>query len=165
DQTIEDLLRGLDKVPEAIRTTVKNNAGGHANHQLFWKIMQPGGAKSASGALSQEINRVFGSMDTFKAKFIEAGDKHFGSGWVFLVTDPKGSGLEIITTPNQDSVLPLKKLALIGNDLWEHAYYLTYRNRRPEYLKAWFDVVNWTVAGERLDMIRRGDEKLLGGPA
>lgn len=164
-QTVEELLRGLDKVPEAIRTTVKNNAGGHANHQLFWKIMQPGGAKTASGALAEEINRVFGSMDAFKEKFIDAGTKHFGSGWVFLVTNSKGSGLEIVTTPNQDSVLTMKKLALFGNDLWEHAYYLKYRNKRPEYLNAWFDILNWTVAGKRLDMIRRGEEEALGGPA
>ena len=164
-QSIEELLKNIDQVPAAIRTEVRNNGGGHANHQFFWKVIQPGGAKAPSGALALSIDQVFGSFGQFKAKFIEAGTKHVGSGWVYLVTDPKGQSLEIMTLPNQDSVLPLGKPGLMTNDLWEHAYYLKYRNRRPEYLDAWFDVVNWTTVGNRLDAIRRGDEKSLGGPA
>jgi superoxide dismutase, Fe-Mn family len=165
DKTIEQLLSGLDSIPEAIRTTVRNQGGGHANHQFFWKVIQPGGAKAPSGALAAEIDRVFGSFATFQERFVDADTRHFGSGRVFLSTNPGGQGLEILTLLNQDSVLPLKKPGLMTNDLWEHAYYLKNQNRRAEYLNAWFDIVNWTTIGARLDAIRRGEEKSLGGPA
>jgi len=164
-KTIEALMKDLDTVPEAIRQTVRNQGGGHANHQFFWKVIQPGGATSPEGALAQEIDRVFGDYATFQERFVEAGTKHFGSGWAYLATSPKGEGLEILTLPNQDSVLSIGKPGLLANDLWEHAYYLNYRNRRSEYLRAWFKIVNWTTVGNRLDAIRRGDEKSLGGPA
>ena len=164
-KSIEQLLKEIDAVPEKIRTTVRDQGGGHANHQFFWKVIQPGGAKKPGGALAAELDRVFGSFENFKTKFVEAGTRFFGSGWVFLSTDTKGQGLEIVTLPNQDSVLSLAKPGLLLNDLWEHAYYLKYRNRRAEYLTAWFDVVNWTTIGKRLDAIRSGDEKSLGGPA
>ena len=164
-KSIEALLRDLDTVPEAIRQTVRNQGGGHANHQMFWKIIQPGGAKAPAGAIAQAIDEGFGSFDAFKTRFEEAGAKHFGSGWVFLVTHPGGQGLDILTLPNQDSVLPLKRPALLANDVWEHAYYLKHRNRRADYLKGWWEVVNWTTVGARLDAIRSGNEAQLGGPA
>lgn len=164
-KSVEALLKDLDSVPETIREAVRNNGGGHANHQFFWKVIQPGGATEPTGALADEIGRVFGSVETFTERFVEAGTKQFGSGWAFLSTTPRGEGLEILTLPNQDSVLPLGKPGLLANDLWEHAYYLTYRNRRAEYLHDWFRIVNWTTIGERFDAIRRGDEHSLGGPA
>lgn len=164
-QTIEALLKSIDTLPGAIRQTVRDHGGGHANHQFFWKVIQPGGATTPSGALADEINRVFGSLANFEDRFVEAGSAHFGSGWAFLSTTPKGEGLEILTLPNKNSVLPLGKPGLLANDLWEHAYDLKHRNRRGEYLRAWFDIVNWTTIGARLDAIRRGDEKSLGGPA
>ena len=163
DKTIEELLRGLDEVPEAIRATVRNNGGGHANHQLFWKIMAPpgqGGGGEPRGALAEQIGRDFGSFDAMRACFEEAGAKHFGSGWVFLVMSPKDQRLEILTLPNQDSVLLVGKPALLANDLWEHAYYLKHRNRRPEYLRAWWGAVNWPYVGERFQGIREGKKQL-----
>ncbi|MBV8870685.1 MAG: superoxide dismutase [Acetobacteraceae bacterium] len=163
DKTIEELLRGLDEVPEAIRATVRNNGGGHANHQLFWKIMAPpgqGGGGEPRGALAEQIGRDFGSFGAMRACFEEAGAKHFGSGWVFLVMSPKDQRLEILTLPNQDSVLPVGKPALLANDLWEHAYYLKHRNRRPEYLRAWWGAVNWPYVGERFQGIREGKKQL-----
>ncbi len=163
NKTIEYLLRGIDHVPEDIRTTVRNNGGGHANHQLFWKIMASpgqGGGGEPQGALAEQIARDFGSLDALKARFEEAGTKHFGSGWVFLVMDPPSKRLEILTLPNQDSVLFVGKPALLANDLWEHAYYLKHRNRKVDYLKAWWGVVNWSYVGERLDGIREGKKQL-----
>ena len=160
-KTIEELLRGLDEVPEAIRTTVRNNGGGHANHQLFWKIMAPpGGGSEPQGPLAEQISRDFGSFEAMKARFEEAGAKHFGSGWVFLLFDPKAGKLEIETTANQDSALLLGKPALLGNDLWEHAYYLKHQNRKPDYLKAWWGVVNWPYVAERLQGIHEGRKQL-----
>ena len=162
DKTIEDLLRGLDEVPEGIRATVRNNGGGHANHQLFWKVMAPPGqgGDGPEGALAEQIAQDFGSLDAMKARFEEARAKHFGSGWVFLVADPQTKRLEILTLPNQDSVLLVGKPALLANDVWEHAYYLKHRNRKPDYLKAWWGVVNWPYVAERLAGIREGKKQL-----
>lgn len=165
-KTVEQLLKDLPAVPEAVRTTVRNNGGGHANHQLFWKVLKPGGAREPGGELAAALARDFGSADAFKARFEEAGTKHFGSGWVFLVVNPKAGGkLEVVTRSNQDSVLPDGLPAVFGNDLWEHAYYLTYQNRRADYLKAFWGVLNWTACGERYDAIRTGHKEQLGGPA
>jgi superoxide dismutase, Fe-Mn family len=154
-KSIEELLRGLDTVPDGIRSQVRNQGGGHANHTLFWKIMTPGGSPMPD-ALRTIIDNQFGSVDAMKAKFEEAGMKHFGSGWVFLIVDPKTAALETVTLPNQDSVHPSGKVALFGNDVWEHAYYLKHQNRRAEYLKAWWGVVNWAHVAERLQGIRDG---------
>jgi superoxide dismutase, Fe-Mn family len=147
DKKIEELIRGLDQVPEDIRTAVQNNGGGHINHTMFWEIMTPGGAKEPKSELAQAIQSAFGSFDEFKTKFNEAGEKRFGSGWVWLVRD--GGKLEITSTPNQDNPLSKGMYPVMGNDVWEHAYYLKYQNRRAEYLKAWWNVVNWDKVGER----------------
>ena len=138
-----DLITNLTAVPEAIRTAVRNNAGGHVNHSLFWTLLTPGGSKTPTGKLAADITAKFGSFDDFKAKFEDAGVKRFGSGWVWLVK--KGGALEIISTPNQDNPVMAEYGAtpIFGNDVWEHAYYLTYQNRRPDYLKAWWGVLNW----------------------
>ena len=163
-KTVEALLADLDGLPADIREAVRNQGGGHANHQLFWKLIRPGGAKAPGGAMADAI-AGFGGLDKLQAAFNDAGTRRFGSGWVFLATDPQGQGLEVISLPNQDSVLGLHRPALLGNDLWEHAYYLTYRNRRADYLKAWWQVVNWSVVSDRLDAIRAGKTERLGGPA
>jgi len=142
-KSAEDLIKNLASVPEAIRTAVRNNAGGHVNHTLFWTLLTPGGASAPTGKLAEDITAKFGSFDEFKAKFEEAGVKRFGSGWVWLVK--KGGALEIISTPNQDNPVMAEYGAtpILGNDVWEHAYYLNYQNRRPDYLKAWWNVLNW----------------------
>jgi superoxide dismutase, Fe-Mn family len=157
--TIEDLLRGLDAVPEAIRSQVRNQGGGHANHTMFWKVMTPLGSPIPD-ALQTLIAKQFGSVDAMKAKFEEAGTKQFGSGWVFLTVDPKTTALEIVASPNQDSPLMTGKSVLFGNDVWEHAYYLKHQNRRADYLKAWWAVVNWSYVAERLQGIRDGRVQL-----
>ena len=138
-----DLIKNLDAVPEAIRTAVRNNAGGHVNHSLFWTLLTPGGSSAPTGKLADDITAKFGSLADFKTKFEEAGVKRFGSGWVWLVK--KGGSLEIISTPNQDNPQMAEYAAtpIFGNDVWEHAYYLNYQNRRPDYLKAWWNVLNW----------------------
>jgi Fe-Mn family superoxide dismutase len=148
-KTAIELIQDLASVPEAIRTAVRNNAGGHVNHSLFWTLLAPGGATAPTGKLADDITAKFGSFDEFKAKFEEAGVKRFGSGWVWLVK--KGGSLEIISTPNQDSPLMADYGAtpIFGNDVWEHAYYLTYQNRRPDYLKAWWNVLNWDVVAKQ----------------
>ena len=159
--SIEELMRKITEVPEAIRQTVVNNGGSHANHQFFWKVMSPGMADARpSGDLAAAINKDFGSFDAFKTNFEETGAKHFGSGWVFLVTNKEANRLEILSLPNQESVLPLGKPGLLINDVWEHAYYLKYQNRRPEYLQAWWSVVNWEYIGERLAGIKAGKKQL-----
>jgi Fe-Mn family superoxide dismutase len=142
-KSVTDLVKNLASVPEAIRTAVRNNAGGHINHSLFWPLLTPGGPSAPTGKLADDITAKFGSFDEFKTKFEEAGVKRFGSGWVWLVK--KGGALEIISTPNQDSPLMAEYDAtpIFGNDVWEHAYYLNYQNRRPDYLKAWWNVLNW----------------------
>ena len=152
--SLEQLCRDITKVPESVRTAVRNNGGGHWNHSMFWTWMAPkgqGGAPSAE--LASAIDKAFGNMDEFKAKFADAGMKRFGSGWSWLIKKPDGS-LEIVSTPNQDN--PLMKgvvdtlgTPLLGVDVWEHAYYLKYQNRRADYLKSWWDVVNWNQVNER----------------
>jgi superoxide dismutase, Fe-Mn family len=154
-KTVEELLRGLDTLPEAIRAQVRNHGGGHANHTMFWKTMMPGGSPMPD-ALRAVIDKGFGSVDAMKAKFEEAGTKQFGSGWVFLAMDPKTAALQVIALPNQDSLLLTGKMPLLGNDVWEHAYYLKHQNRRADYLKAWWSVANWTYVAERLQGIRDG---------
>lgn len=139
-KTIEEILTSLDQLPEEVRTAVRNNGGGHYNHSLFWKWMVPGGANQPDGALAEAITQHYGSLDTLKEKFNEAATGVFGSGWAWLLPD-----MSITTTPNQDSPLSLSGLTpLLGLDVWEHAYYLDYKNKRPDYISAWWNVVNWS---------------------
>jgi Fe-Mn family superoxide dismutase len=147
DADVEQVLRDLDRIPEDKRTAVRNNAGGHANHSLFWEVMGPGGGGEPSGDLGAAIASTFGSFDSFKEKLSQAGITRFGSGWGWLVWD--GSGLEVLSTPNQDSPILDGKTALLGIDVWEHAYYLNYQNRRPDYVAAWWNVVNWDEVARR----------------
>lgn len=158
--TIEELLRHINDVPEQIRTTVRNQGGGHANHQLFWKILRRNEGAQPTGALAAAIQDSFGSFEQFQTTFEEAGTKHFGSGWVFLVVNPANGKLEVFSRPNQDSVLFEGKPALLANDVWEHAYYLKYQNRRAEYLHAWWNVVDWDVVAHRLEGIKAGKSQL-----
>jgi Fe-Mn family superoxide dismutase len=147
-KSVEDLLKNINSVPEDIRMAVRNNGGGHANHTMFWEIMTPGGSKEPTGALLAAINSAFGSVDALKEKINGNGATRFGSGWTWLVKKADGS-LEALSTPNQDSPLMDGNTPILGNDVWEHAYYLTYQNRRPDYLKAWWEVVNWDKVTER----------------
>lgn len=147
DKPIEELLKNLDSIPEDIRTAVRNNGGGHYNHNLFWETMTPGGSKEPVGNLKKAIEKSYDSFDDFKEKFEEKGAGQFGSGWVNLVE--KDGKIEIVSNPNQDSPISDGCKVIIGNDVWEHAYYLRYQNKRPDYLKAWWKVVNWDVAEER----------------
>jgi superoxide dismutase, Fe-Mn family len=147
DASVEDVLRNLDQLPEDKRTAVRNNAGGHANHSFFWEIMGPQAGGSPSGDLASAIDSAFGSFDSFKETFNQNGVTRFGSGWTWLVWN--GSALEAYSTPNQDSPILQGHVPVLGNDVWEHAYYLTYRNRRPEYLEAWWNVVNWDAVAAR----------------
>ena len=150
DADVEEVLRNLDRVPEEKRAAVRNNAGGHANHSLFWEIMGPNGGGEPSGALADAINSTFGSLDELKAKVNDAGAKRFGSGWAWLVKDGGGS-LQVVSTPNQDSPISDGQTPILGIDVWEHAYYLKYQNRRPEYLGAWWNVVNWDEVARRFE--------------
>jgi len=152
DHPLEQLLAMLDELPEDKQAPVRNNGGGHANHSLFWQIMKPGGGGDPSGALNDAINETFGDPDQLKAAMNDAGVKRFGSGWTWLVWD--GTGLAVYSTPNQDSPLMQEDVPLLGIDVWEHAYYLKYQNRRPDYLGAWWDVVNWDEVGRRYDEAR-----------
>ena len=147
DKSVLELVQNLDAVPEAIRPAVRNNGGGHLNHSMFWEIMTPGGASEPSGALLEAINAAFGSLDNLKTQFNDAGVKRFGSGWAWLVKDGSGA-LSIVSTPNQDNPVSDGKTPVLGNDVWEHAYYLKYQNLRPKYLEAWWNVVNWDKVGE-----------------
>ena len=140
--TVEDLVQRINEVPESIRTAVRNNAGGHVNHSMFWQIMKPNGGGEPTGELGSAIQQAFGSFDQFKAAFNDAGVKRFGSGWTWLVLDRSGK-LQVISTANQDSPMMDGMFPVMGNDVWEHAYYLKYQNRRPDYLAAWWNVVNW----------------------
>ena len=149
-QSLEALLRELDSIPEDIRTTVRNNGGGHANHTMFWEIMTPDRSGQPTGALAAAINDTFGDFATFKEAFNTAGRTRFGSGWVWLVLTPSGT-LEITTTANQDSPFLEGSYPIMGNDVWEHAYYLKYQNRRGDYLDAWWNVVNWEAVNQRFD--------------
>ena len=146
-KTVEQLLTSLSKLPKDIQTTVKNNGGGHYNHTMYWQIMGPKGGGAPTGSIATAIGKQFGSFDKFKAQFNEAGTKLFGSGWVWLVNQP--GQLKIITTPNQDSPISQGIYPIMGNDVWEHAYYLNYQNRRPDYLAAWWNVINWTEVNNR----------------
>lgn len=150
-KTPEALMANLDAVPSDIRTKVRNNAGGHMNHTMFWDIMTPGGAKQPSGELAKAIEDAFGTLDEMKKKFNEAGTGQFGSGWAWLVV-PKGGGkLQITSTPNQDNPIMEGHKAILGNDVWEHAYYLKYQNKRGEYLNNWWNIVNWDKVAERYE--------------
>ncbi|WP_331837561.1 superoxide dismutase SodA [Bacillus paralicheniformis] len=140
-KSVEELVANLDAVPENIRTAVRNNGGGHANHSLFWKLLSPNGGGAPTGELAEAINSKFGSFDQFKEDFAAAAAGRFGSGWAWLVVN--NGELEITSTPNQDSPLSEGKTPVLGLDVWEHAYYLNYQNRRPDYIKAFWNVVNW----------------------
>ena len=154
-KSVEDLISDLKSVPEDIRTVVRNNGGGHANHSFFWKIMGPNAGGEPKGKLADEINSTFGSFNDFKAKFAAAGAGRFGSGWAWLVVN--NGKLEICSTANQDNPLMGKAIAgcegkpVLGLDVWEHSYYLKYQNRRPDYIKAWWNVVNWQAAEDRFN--------------
>jgi Fe-Mn family superoxide dismutase len=153
--SVDDLLRNINQVPESIRTALRNNAGGHSNHTMFWNIMKPNGGGQPTGDLANAIQQTFGSFDAFKTAFNDAGTKRFGSGWVWLVLDSSGK-LQVISTANQDSPLMDGLYPVMGNDVWEHAYYLKYQNRRPEYLNAWWNVVNWDEITRRYQQARGG---------
>ncbi|MGH2735816.1 MAG: superoxide dismutase [Actinomycetota bacterium] len=146
-QSVEELLRNFDKVPSAKQTPLRNNAGGHANHSLFWTVMGPDGGGEPSGDLASDIESTFGSFKDFQEKFSDAGVNRFGSGWSWLVVD--GGKLDVISTPNQDSPLMEGKTPILGLDVWEHAYYLKYQNKRPDYIAAWWNVVNWDEVARR----------------
>jgi Fe-Mn family superoxide dismutase len=152
NQPIEDLLRNMSKVPESIRTAVQNNGGGHANHSMFWEIMGPNGGGAPTGALADAINAAFGSVDALKEKINANGAARFGSGWSWLVWN--NGKLEALSTANQDSPLMNGMTPILGVDVWEHAYYLKYQNKRPDYLKAWWDVVNWDAVARRFAAAR-----------
>lgn len=146
-KSLDELLRGIDKVPEAVRTAVRNNGGGHWNHSFFWEIMSPGGGEP-TGKLADAIQDSFGGLDKLKEQWAAAGVSRFGSGWVWLMSD--GKKLSITSTPNQDNpLMDGKSEPILGVDVWEHAYYLKYQNRRPDYIAAWWNVVNWESVGAR----------------
>ncbi len=147
DKPVEEVLKSLGALPESIRTVVRNNAGGHYNHTLFWESMSPSGGGAPSGDLAAAIDGAFGSFDDFKSQLRAAGLGRFGSGWAWLVVD--GGALAIVSTANQDNPISEAKVPLLGVDVWEHAYYLKYQNRRPDYIEAWWNVVNWDAVAER----------------
>jgi superoxide dismutase, Fe-Mn family len=149
-KSIEDLISNLNAVPEDVRTAVRNNGGGHANHSFFWQIMGPNGGGEPTGKLADDIKAAFGSFDAFKEKMADAGVKRFGSGWAWLIKNKSGQ-LEVISTANQDSPLMDGNTPVLGVDVWEHAYYLNYQNRRPDYLKAWWNTVNWAEVSKRYE--------------
>ncbi|HEU5379216.1 MAG TPA: superoxide dismutase [Ktedonobacteraceae bacterium] len=151
--SLEDLMTRINEVPENIRTAVRNNGGGHINHTMFWQIMGPNGGGAPSGELASAIDQTFGSFEKFKEAFKDAGAKRFGSGWAWLVLNKAGK-LQVISTANQDSPLMDGLYPVMGNDVWEHAYYLKYQNKRPAYLDAWWNVVNWDVVGSRYQKAR-----------
>jgi Fe-Mn family superoxide dismutase len=147
NKSIEDLIADLDAVPEDKRAAVRNNGGGHANHSLFWELLSPNGGGNPSGALAEAIDKKFGSFDAFKEQFAKAGATRFGSGWAWLVLND--GELEVMSTANQDSPIMEGKTPLLGLDVWEHAYYLNYQNRRPDYISAFWNVVNWDEVAKR----------------
>ncbi len=151
-KTLAELLGNLDSAPEDVRSAVRNNGGGHANHSMFWTTMKLNEGGKPSGSLASAIDSAFGSFDDFKTKFNDAGVKQFGSGWVFVYSD--GGSLKIESAPNQDTPLQKGIEPIFGNDVWEHAYYLKYNNRRPDYLKAWWDVVDWDAVAARYEKLR-----------
>jgi len=152
DRPIEAVLANLEILPEDKRTAVRNNGGGHANHTLFWEIMGPNGGGEPSGELAAAITDTFGSLDDLKAQVNDAGVKRFGSGWSWLVWD--GTGLQVLSTPNQDSPVMDGSTPILGIDVWEHAYYLNYQNRRPDYLAAWWNVVDWNAVAAKFEAAR-----------
>lgn len=152
DRSAEDILAELDILPDAIKTAVRNNVGGHVNHSLFWEIMSPEGGGEPEGALADAIGDTFGGVDQLKEAVNDGGVKRFGSGWTWLVWD--GTGLAVYSTPNQDSPVMQGDVPLLGIDVWEHAYYLNYQNRRPDYLGAWWNVVNWAEVSSRFEGAR-----------
>lgn len=152
-KSLDDLLRGIDQVPENIRAAVRNNGGGHWNHSMFWKIMKTGGGGEPKGDLGNAINSAFGSFAEFKTKFAQAGVGRFGSGWAWLVF--QNGKLTIESTPNQDNPLMAGGKAVMGLDVWEHAYYLKYQNRRPDYIEAWWNVVNWDAVAENFSSAKK----------
>jgi Fe-Mn family superoxide dismutase len=147
NKSAEELIKGINSVPEDIRTAVRNNGGGHVNHTMFWEIMGPGKGGAPSGPVADAIKSSFGSFDTFKTQLADAGVKRFGSGWAWLID--AGGKLTIESTANQDSPLMEGKTPILGIDVWEHAYYLKYQNRRPDYIAAWWNVVNWDAVNKR----------------
>ena len=149
DNSVESVLASLDALPDDIRTAVRNNAGGHANHSVFWEIMSPDGGGEPSGPLADAINDLWGSVADLKQLVNETGVKRFGSGWTWLVHD--GTGLAVYSTANQDSPILSDDFPLLGNDVWENAYYLKYQNRRPDYLEAWWNVLNWDAVSARYE--------------
>jgi Fe-Mn family superoxide dismutase len=148
DKDVEEVLKNLDALPSDKQGPVRNNAGGHYNHTLFWESMSPDGGGEPSGDLGSAIESKFGSFDDFKSKFKDAGVGRFGSGWAWLVADGSG-GVDLVTTPNQDTPLADGKTPLLGCDVWEHAYYLKYKNKRPDYIDAWWNTVDWAKVAER----------------
>jgi Fe-Mn family superoxide dismutase len=153
NKSIEELLASINSVPESIRTAVRNNGGGHANHTMFWEIMSKDGGGQPTGALADAINHTFGSFDKFKEEFTKAATTRFGSGWAWLVLDQQGK-LSVTSTPNQDNPIMDGLKPIFGLDVWEHAYYLKYQNRRPEYIAAFWNVVNWNEVGRRYEAAR-----------
>jgi len=152
DRPIEAVITNLEILPEDKRAAVRNNGGGHANHTLFWEVMGPNGGGAPTGDLASAIDATFGSLDELKTQVNDAGVKRFGSGWSWLVWD--GTGLAVLSTPNQDSPIMEGKTPLLGIDVWEHAYYLNYQNRRPDYLAAWWNVVDWDAVAAKLEAAR-----------
>jgi len=148
EQSIEDLCRNIETVPEKIRTAVRNNGGGHANHSLFWTIMSPQGGGKPSGPLAAAIDAELGGFDAFKEAFTKAATTRFGSGWAWLSVGPKGK-LIVESTPNQDNPYMIGNTPILGLDVWEHAYYLNYQNRRPDYIAAFYNVIDWNAVGQR----------------
>jgi superoxide dismutase, Fe-Mn family len=147
-KSAEELLKNLNSIPEDIRTAVRNNGGGHVNHTMFWRIMKPNGGGNPTGAIADAINSTFGNFEDFKKQFNDAGLKQFGSGWAWLVSD--NGKLRIMSTPNQDNPMSQGLYPVMGNDVWEHAYYLKHQNRRADYLNIWWNVVNWDEINKRL---------------
>ena len=146
----EELLKDLNGIPEDIKAAVRNNGGGHVNHSMFWEIMGPGGGGAPTGRLAEAINTTFGSLDALKAAVNDAGVKRFGSGWTWLVKTADGK-LAVVSTANQDNPMSEGHFPILGNDVWEHAYYLKYQNKRPDYLAAWWNTVNWEAVGKRFE--------------
>jgi Fe-Mn family superoxide dismutase len=152
--TPEDLLRNLETIPDDVKGAVRNNGGGHVNHTMFWSIMKPGGGGEPTGKIAEHITKDFGSFEDFKKQFNETTAKQFGSGWGWLVFD--GGKLKIVTTANQDNPLTHGHYPILGNDVWEHAYYLKYQNKRPDYLAAWWNTVNWDEVNKRFETAQKG---------
>jgi superoxide dismutase, Fe-Mn family len=153
-KTVEELIKDLNSIPEDIRGAVRNNGGGHVNHSMFWRIMKQGGGGEPTGAIADAIKKSFGSFTDLKTKFNDAGTKQFGSGWAWVAL--KGGDLQVLSTPNQDNPMSQGLSPIFGNDVWEHAYYLKYNNRRPEYLTAWWNVINWDEINKRYEAAKVG---------